>query len=208
MIDDRATEAWRIEPMRGVGALTFGLSPADVATLSDGYGAPSPLMSQAHVADDVEKVFAELGLANAISAEDLAAIRAAAAGQAKLATQTLFGAGPTLLEFEEQRLSCVMVEPACGPATFEGRAVFDMSASDALRQFESANGGPGRYRSTEAAFDALAVSLTGFSVCSADGSIRPSSPDDEDFAGRSIAVRHAPYRPDSEIGQFVTRSFL
>lgn len=208
MIDDQAIEAWRIEPMRGLGALTFGLSPADVAALANVYGSPSPLMSQAHVADDVEKVFAELGLADAISAEDLAAIRSAAAGQAGLSTQTLFGDGPTLLEFEADRLSCVMVEPACGPVTFRGQVVFDMSAQDALRMFEAANGGPGRYRSTEAAFDALAVSLTGFSATSRDGSIRLARSEDEDFLGRSIAVRHAPYRPESEVGQFVTHSVL
>ena len=196
---------WQIKPKQGLGDLVFGLTAEEVAALAPVYGTPSPFMTHHHMVETIETTITELG--PALSAEDAAALRRAAAQQARLGTQTLHGAGPTLLEYDDGRLSGVAVEPKCGPAHFEGQAVFKMSARDVLALFERANGAPGRCRSTEAAFDNLAVSLYCFSSRDARG-VRVMADGDLDFRQRSVTVRAAPYQPADEMDQFVTHSFL
>lgn len=196
---------WQIKPKQGLGDLVFGLSVEAVAALAPVYGTPSPLMTHHHMVETIETTIAQLG--PALSAEDAAVLRRAAQQQARLGTQVLRGAGPTLLEYDEGRLSGVGVEAKCGPAHFDGQAVFAMTARDVLVLFETANGAPGRCRSTETAFDNLAVSLHCFSRRGARG-VRAMAAIDRDFAERSVTVRAAPYQPADEMDQFVIHSFL
>ncbi|MCZ0737889.1 hypothetical protein [Phreatobacter sp. AB_2022a] len=196
---------WQIKPKRGLGKLVFGLSAEEVAALAPVYGTPSLFMTHHHMVEAIETTIAQLG--PALSAEDAAVLRRAAEQQARLGTQVLHGTGPTLLEYDDGRLSGVTVEAKCGPAHFEGQALFTMSARDVLALFEKANGAPGRCRSTETAFDNLAVSLHGFSRRDAHG-VRAMPGSDTDFAQRSVTVRAAPYQPADEMDQFVVHSFL
>lgn len=52
---------WLITPRKGIGHLHFDLAPEAVTSMSDLYGSPSPLISWADTASEVEKVIAELG---------------------------------------------------------------------------------------------------------------------------------------------------
>ncbi|WP_020177755.1 hypothetical protein [Methylopila sp. M107] len=200
------SDPWRIDPLQGLGLLRFGMSPAEVAALADVYGAPTALLDNAYVIASTEDIIAQFG--HDMSPDEIATLRQIALEQATLVSQNLDGPAPTLLEYHDGRLDCVMVEPACGPVTFQDRPVFDLDARDALALFETANGAPGRYRSTEAAFDNLAVSLGSFSVIAPAGSLQILTQADDEFSERSIAVRQVPYRPENEIGQFIARSVL
>lgn len=197
---------WLIVPHHGVGRLGFGLAPEAVAAMASVYGEPSPLMSQAHVASDVEAVIAELGAT--MSEETIAALRSAAQGLANFATQNLTkGQVPILLEYRDGKLDGVTVEARHGQAHYAGELVFALGAREVLALFERANGGPGRYRSSEAAFDNIAVSLFNFSTASPQGEVRALSQADADFRERSVTLRRQPYRPAEELDQFVTFSF-
>lgn len=196
---------WLLSPHQGIGRLTFGLSPQEVAALSAVYGAPGPLMSQEHVAADIEAVIAQLG---DIPAGDIAAMRQAAQEVANLATQTLEGHAPVLLEYRDRRLDGVSVAAGHQHTHYQGLHVFALGAQDVLALFERANGAPGRYRSTEAAFDHIAVSLHGFSATSARREIRATAATEREFRERAITLRSEPYRPSDEMDQFTSFSFL
>lgn len=197
---------WLIAPHQGIGRLTFGLSPQAVAAMASVYGEPSPLMSQAHVASDVEAVIAEHGAT--MSEETIAPVRGAAQGLANFATQNLTKAQvPILLEYRDDKLDGVTVEARHTQAHYDGKLLFALGAREVLVLFERANGGPGRYRSSEAAFDNIAVSLYNFSITSPQGEVRALSQADADFRERSVTLRRQPYRPAEELDQFVTFSF-
>lgn len=197
---------WLIAPHNGIGRLTFGLSLEAVASMESLYGKPSPLKSYASVASDVEGVIAQSG--TTMPAETMAALRDAAGSLANFATQNLtMGQTPILLEYRDGRLDAVTVEARHKETNFEGKLVFTLSALEVLKLFERANGAPGRYRSDEAAFDNIAVSLYQFSVTSSKGEVRVISEVDPDFRVRSVTLRREPYRPADELDQFVTFSF-
>lgn len=203
---DHMDDDWLIAPHDGIGRLTFGLSPEAVASTASLYGKPSPLMSHAAVASDVEEVIAQHGAT--MSTETIAAVRRAAQEQASLSTQNLTkGQTPILLEYRDGRLDGITVEARHRKANFAGKLVFSLGALEVLKLFERANGAPGRYRSDEAAFDNIAVSLYRFSVTSAKGEVRAMSEATPGFRKRSVTLRHAPYRPADELDQFVTFSF-
>lgn len=197
---------WRIVPRQGLGRLTFGLSVEEAGALASVYGKPGPLVSQAHVIDDMEKIIAMPG--STLSPEDIAVLRQKAGELRNYAIQVLTGAGPVSLDYVEGRLVAVMIEPKSGPAHFEGQAVFGLKPREVLALFERANGAPGRYSSTEAAFDNLAVSLHAFSLTSREKVARVLAETEELFAERSITLRREPYRPADEMHRFVTVSVL
>lgn len=199
---------WKLEPGRGLGRLTFGLSPEEVAALAPIYGKPRPLRSHAYVAADLEKVLVASGAGATMSPQDLAEARKAAADLANFATQNLQGTPLVLLEYRDLKLTGVACEQRSGRAHFEGQDLSGLESRDVLALFERANGGPGRYRSTEAAFDGLAASLHAFSQSSKAGQMRYLDAGDEDFKERSVTLRREPYRPDGEMDQFFTRSVL
>lgn len=197
---------WRIAPHHGIGRLTFGLSPQAVAAMAPLYGEPSPLISQADVVSDVEAIIAQHGAS--LSEETIAAMRSAARGMADFATQNLTkDQVPILLEYRDGKLDGVTVEARHEQVNYAGKLLFALGAREVLALFERANGGPGRYRSSEAAFDAIAVSLYNFSTTSSQGEVRALAGRGADFRGRSITLRRQPYRPAEELDQFVTFSF-
>ncbi|CAA2099518.1 hypothetical protein MBUL_00193 [Methylobacterium bullatum] len=198
---------WLAVPHIGIGRLVFGLTPEEVAAVADPvYGAPTPLIRGGEATADVEAMIAELG--PSLSAADISAMRQAAADLANLDRQNLEkDRTPILLEYRDGRLDGVTVEARHAETHVRNERVFSLDAREVLRLFERANGAPGRFRSTEAAFDNLAVSLFAFSRVSPDGKVRVVREDDPDFTGRSVTLRRAPYRPANEMDQFVTASF-
>ncbi len=68
---------WLVTPKVGIGRLEFGLSPDDVAALTDVYGSPGPLMKPVGAAD-LDAMFRDLpAMAEYVSEEDIAALRQA-----------------------------------------------------------------------------------------------------------------------------------
>lgn len=197
---------WKLEPWRGLGRLTFGLTPEEVAALAPVYGTPSKVLSHAYMAQATEEIIARPD--STLTPDLIAMLRENAADLANFATQNLTGAGTILLDYRDLRLVGVSSETAHRSAHFEGQSVYDMPARDVVALFERANGGPGRYRSTEAAFDGLAVSLHAFCHTSRTDEFRFLGPADEDFKERSVTLRKEPYRPPREMDQFFTRSVL
>lgn len=197
---------WLIAPHHGIGRLTFGLTPDEVASMAPLYGEPSPLMQGSDSASATEEVIAQFGAT--MSEETIAILRQAARDLENFASQNLTKDGlPILLEYRDGRLDGVTVEAGHGEAHFEGQRVFELDALEVLALFERANGAPGRYRSTEAAFDNIAVSLFSFTITSPKGEVRPIPDSNPDFADRSVTLRRKPYRPAHELDQFVTFSF-
>lgn len=197
---------WLIAPHHGIGRLAFGLSPDAVAAMAPVYGTPSPLIADTGVAAEMEDLIVQLG--DALSGEEMAALRGAAQDATGVATQNLtLGNTPILLEYRGGQLAGVTVEAGHGEANFEGRPVFALGAVEVLRLFERANGAPGRYRADEAAFDNIAVSLYRFSIASPHGEVRAIADADPDFRARSVTLRREPYRPADELDQFVTFAF-
>lgn len=170
------------------------------------YGKPSPLMPGAASASDVEEVIAQLGAS--MPEETIAILRQTSRELENFATQNLTkGRIPVLLEYRDGRLDGVTVEAGHAEARFEGERIFALGAQDVLTLFERANGAPGRYRSTEAAFDNIAVSLFCFSILSPTGEVRAMPDDSSDFKRRSVTLRREPYKPAHEQDQFVTFAF-
>ncbi|WP_227439856.1 hypothetical protein [Methylobacterium sp. W2] len=198
---------WRVEPHLGIGRLVFGLTSAEVAAVADPvYGVPTPLIGGAEAAADTDAMIAGLGAS--LSAADVSAMRQAARDLAAMDRQNLEkDRTPILLEYRDGRLDGVTVEARHAGTHFRNERVFSLTAREVLRLFERANGAPGRFRSNEAAFDTLAVSLFAFSRVSPDGKVQVVRDDDPDFAGRSVTLRRTPYRPANEMDQFVTASF-
>ncbi|TXN25231.1 hypothetical protein [Methylobacterium sp. WL19] len=198
---------WLVAPRIGIGRLVFGLTPEEVAAVADPvYGAPSPLIRGAQAAADVDAMIAKLG--PSLSAADISAMRQAATDLVSLDRQNLEkDRTPILLEYRDGRLDGVTVEARHAETHFRNERIFTLKAREVLRLFERANGAPGRFRSTEAAFDNLAVSLFSFSRVSPDGKVQAVREDDPDFTGRSVTLRREPYRPANEMDRFVTASF-
>ncbi|MGK6316984.1 hypothetical protein [Neorhizobium sp. DT-125] len=120
---DNMNDDWLIAPHKGVGRLTFGLSPEAVASMASLYGKPSPLMSHADAASEVEEVIAQHGAT--MSRETIAVVRWAAQEQANLSTQNLMKEQiPVLLEYRDGRLDGVTVEARHKETNFQGKLVF------------------------------------------------------------------------------------
>ncbi|MFD1301420.1 hypothetical protein [Methylobacterium marchantiae] len=198
---------WEVVPDTGIGRLLFGLTPEEVAAVADPvYGAPSPLIRGAEAAADVDAMIAQLG--PSLSVADISAMRQAATDLASLDRQNLEkDRTPILLEYRDGRLDGVTVEARHAETHFRNERIFSLKAREVLRLFERANGTPGRFRSNEAVFDNLAVSLFAFSRVSPQGKVQVARDDDLDFAERSVTLRRAPYRPANEMDQFITASF-
>ena len=199
---------WLVKPKVGIGRLEFGLSPDDVAALADVYGSPGPLMKPVGAAD-LDAMLRDLpAMAEFVSEEDIAALRQAMGGQEDFDQQNLeMNEAPILLEYRRGRLHGVTVEARHIETQFANARIFAMAASDVLRICQRANGGPGRYRSNEAAFDNIAVSLYAFSHVSEGGEVQAATRNDPDFHARSLTLRREPYMPADELDQFVRASF-
>ncbi len=198
---------WQITPHEGVGRLSFGLTPDAVASMASLYGKAGPLMAQASFAAEIKNIIEQSD--PELSSETIAAMRRAAQDLVNFSTQNLTLAGtPILLEYRDGLLHGVTVEAAHEEAHFLDQPVFQLGALAVIRLFEQANGAPGRFRSSEAAFDHIGVSLYQFSSVSGQGQVLAMPASAPEFRERSITLRREPYRPADELNQFVNHSFL
>lgn len=199
---------WLVKPKVGVGRLEFGLTPDEVAGMADVYGSPSPLVKAIDEAD-LDAMFRDLpDMAGYVSEDDIAALRQAIGGQEDFHRQNLeMNETPILLEYRRGRLDGVTVEARHIETHFANERIFSMAASDVLRICQRANGGQGRFRSNEAAFDNIAVSLFAFSQVSERSEVQAATRNDPDFHARSLTLRREPYLPANELDRFVRASF-
>ncbi|WP_428152857.1 hypothetical protein [Brevundimonas sp.] len=160
-------------------------------------------------AADLDAMLRDLpAMAEYVSEDDIAALRQAIGEQEDVDRQNLeMNETAVLLEYRSGGLDGVTVEARHIETQFANARIFSMAASDVLRICQRANGGPGRYRSNEAAFDNIAVSLYAFSQVSERGEVQAATRNDRDFRARSLTLRCEPYMPADELDQFVSASF-
>lgn len=180
------------------------MSAAQVDALSGVYGGVTGRGND-RIPDAVLRETLEM-FGDAMSQEekrDLIAVYADSGPAAEVVTETRGDPG-LVLSYEADHL--VQIMPAAGqrPLLLNGRDVFSLSATEALALLELWNGGPGRYASTEAAFDKLAISVDGFSTAHRSDGVRILGEADERFRQRTVTMRQRPYLPEGELDRFIT----
>ena len=203
-----AEEDWTVFPGKGLGKLKFGMSPAWVDALSDTYGAVTGRGSDRTPDDILRDTLEKFG--DGMSEEEkqaFIAVYTASGPSADSVTETRGDPG-LILRYEADRLVEIMPAKKHRPLFLDGKDVLSLGAPEALALLERLNGRPGRYASTGAAFDALAISMKGFCVTDTAGGVRMLGEADERFQGRTVTLRQNPYLPDGEMDQFIIHSVL
>lgn len=189
---------WTIIPESGLGHLTFGMSPADVDDLQSAYGTILSERRMEMPQSIIDETLAMFG--DSVSEEDkqvfLDGIKQSYQGNL---VQVRSGMGSVLvLEFDAVGLNSIQISDGGEVVNFAGTRLFQSTSEDVLKAFQTANGVPGRYRNTLAAFDELSVELDKFSEISSTGQLRILGKSDESFAERTVMLRKAPYLPENE----------
>lgn len=199
---------WTVFPGKGLGRLEYGMSPAQVDAFSDIYGASTGRGHDRAPDELLRDTLEKFG--GAMSDEEKQALIAAYAedgASVESVTETRGDPG-LVLRYEADRLVEIMPAITQRPLFIDGKDVFSLSAWEALALLERLNGGPGRYASTEAAFDRLAISTEGFCVTKPGVGARTLDKADERFQSRTVALRQKPYLPEGEMDQFIIHSVL
>ena len=198
---------WRIKPTVGLGLLTFGASLEEVGQLDQVYGpviaGGSVRIPDELVQDTIDQFGADLTDEERQEILDTYAALGPSAGR----TTQVRGNG-LVLDYEDDALVEITLSAAHGMATFEGVEVFAAEPQELLEQLERANGGPGRYRSTEAAFDALAIAVSDFSEVRSGRTVTVIGPLDERHAERTLGIKRRPFIEPTERDQFVRHSWI
>lgn len=203
-----AEDDWTVFPGKGLGKLKFGMSPAQVDVLSDIYGAVTGRRNDSIPDDILRDTLEKFG--DGMSEEEKQALIAAYAesGPSDDRVTETRGEPGLVLQYEADRLVEIMPAIRQRPLFLDGKDIFSLGSLEALALLERLNGGPGRYASTEAAFDKLAISTDGFCVTDATASVRTLDETDEQFRGRTVTLRQMPYLPEGEMDQFIIHSVL
>lgn len=198
---------WTIRPLVGLGPLAFGMKPKEVASYHAAYGAPD-IATSAVPEESFEETMKMLS--QYLSADDIAAARRGHEQQKAITAlrRELYTENGLSLEYDDNGLVTIQISPEALATNFNSENIFPLDARKVLALFELANGMPGRYRSTHAAFDNIAISLSDFSIAMSDGTVQPLQSSDERFAERTVEIRRTPYIPSDEITQYVDYSFL
>lgn len=202
-----AAEAdWTICPREGLGRLEFGMSPAQVDSLSATYGTITGRGAD-RVADDLlRETLAMFG--DAMSDDEKRAFIAEYAGNGPPADSVTETRGDLVLRYEADRLCEIMPAGPRHPLFLDGRDVFALRGVAPLELLERLNASPGRYADTEAAFDNLAISVNGFSVSDSTAGVLALDDSDERFRERTVTLREDPYLPEQQMHRYVLRSLL
>jgi hypothetical protein len=197
---------WTVFPRKGLGKLKFGMSSAQVDTLSDTYGA---VTGRGHdrIPDDLLRDTLEK-FGDAMSEEEKQALIAAYAESGPSAdsvTETRGNPG-LVLGYRADRLVEIMPAMNQRPLVLDGEDILSLSGLESLALLERLNGGPGRYADTEAAFDTLAISADGFCVTDRAAEVRALDDSDERFVGRTVTLRLEPYLPEGGMDRFIYRA--
>lgn len=196
--------AWTIKPRVGLGDIKFGMTLSEISSLNTIYGELGSAVMDRHRVDATEDTIAKFG--KFFSEEDIAALRQAAAAQSDSQVQTSSNDG-SVLTFFKSHLVEITISARKKSTNFRESILYSIDCQSVLALLERANGAPGRYGSTGAAFDNIAVYLDSFSFVQ-NGIIRPMPSTDKRFRERTIGLREAPYSHDDMLPEFVTHSFL
>ncbi|OPX07220.1 hypothetical protein [Mycobacterium sp. AT1] len=195
---------WTIHPLEGLGRLEFGMSPAQVDSLSATYGTVTGRGAD-RVADDMlRETLAMFG--DAMSDDEKQAFIAEYADNGPPADSVTETRGDLVLRYEADRLCEIMPAGPRHPLFLDGRNVFALRGLEPLELLERLNEGPGRYADTEAAFDDIAISVTGFSVSDSATGVLALDDSDERFQERTATLRDVPYLPEHEMHRYVLHS--
>ena len=202
-----AAEAdWTIRPREGLGRLEFGMSPAQVDSLSATYGTITGRGAD-RVADDLlRETLAMFG--DAMSDDEKQAFIAAYADNGPPADSVTETRGALVLRYEADRLCEIMPAGPRHPLFLDGRDVFALRGLEPLEMLERLNESPGRYADTEAAFDNLAISVNGFSISYSTAGVLALDDSDERFRERTATLREVPYLPEQEMQRYAQYSLL
>lgn len=204
-----ATEAdWTISPGKGLGQLQFGMSPAQVDALSGTYGAITGRVSD-RIPDNVLRDTLEK-FGDAMSEEEKRELLAMYAEHSPPSDSVTEARGEPglVLKYIADRLVQIMPAKKQRPLFLDGQDLFALSAQEALILLEQRNGEPGRYATTAALFDKLAISVEGFCLTDPAGDVRFLTESDEDYQERTVTLREQPYVPEGETVQFTTVSVM
>ena len=197
---------WTIRPREGLGRLEFGMSPAQVDSLSATYGTITGRGAD-RVADDLlRETLAMFG--DAMSDDEKRAFIAEYAVNGPPADSVTETRGDLVLRYEADRLCEIMPAGPRHPLFLDGRDVFALRGVTPLELLERLNASPGRYADTEAAFDNLAISVNGFSVSDSTAGVLAPDDSDERFRERTVTLREEPYLPKQEMHRYVLHSLL
>ncbi|MBF6216247.1 hypothetical protein IU469_32255 [Nocardia puris] len=201
-----AEDDWTVVPGKGLGRLVFGMSPAQVDAMSDAYGVVAG-RRDGRVPDDVLRDTLEK-FGTGMSDEEkqaLMAVHATSGPPADCVIETRSESG-IVLGYRSGRLMEIMSADDQHPLFLDGKDVLSLDGLEALALLERLNGGPGRYCGTEGAFDALAISVDGFSVTDRDTGVQPLEGADARFRARTVTLRPEPYRPGAETDRLIVQS--
>ncbi|WP_117190265.1 hypothetical protein [Rhizobium terrae] len=197
---------WTIRPKIGFGLISFGMTVEGVAGVSSVYGPLDTVTEDADLSAGLDDTFALFS--QFATEEDLAAVRAAVEEKAgQQGRQEIYNGGRVFVMYEAGRVASVMTSVRENRTNLNDTLLFDLPAVDALKLLERANGAPGRYRSTGAAFDNIAVTTDAFSIVTR-GQVTPLAASDERFAERTIEAQADAYNPPEEAESWIIHSFL
>lgn len=197
-------EDWTIRPREGLGRLTFGMSPAQVDSLSATYGTITGRGAD-RVADDMLRETLEM-FGDAMSDDEKQAFISEYADNGPPADSVTETRGDLVLRYESDRLCEIMPAGPRHPLFLDGRDVFALRGLEPLELLERLNESPGRYADTEAAFDDLAISVNGFCVSDSTTGVLALDHSDERFRERTATLREVPHLPEQEMHRYVLHS--
>lgn len=197
---------WTIRPRKGLGRLEFGMSPAQVDALSATYGTITGRGAD-RIDDDLLRETLEM-FGNAMSDDEKRALIAAYADNGPSADSVTETRGDLAVRYEADRLCEIMPAGSRHPLFLDGKDVFALRGLEPLELLEQLNESPGRYADTEAAFDTLAITVTGFCVSDSTTGVLTLDDSDERFRERTAILREVPYLAEQEMHRYVLHSVL
>ncbi|MET4428843.1 hypothetical protein [Mycolicibacterium sp. 624] len=195
---------WTIRPREGLGRLKFGMSPAQVDSLSATYGTITGRGAD-RIADDMLRETLEM-FGDAMSDDEKQALIAEYADTGPPADSVTEIRGDLVLRYESDRLCEIMPASPRHPLFLASRNVFALRGLEPLELLERLNKSPGRYADTEAVFDNLAIAVNGFSVSNSTTGVLTLDDSDERFQERTATLREVPYLPEQEMHRYVLHS--
>ena len=195
---------WTIRPREGLGRLTFGMSPAQVDSLSATYGTITGRGAD-RIADDMLRETLEM-FGDAMSDDEKQAFIAEYADNGPPADSVTETRGDLVLRYEADRLCEIMPAGPRHSLFLDGRDVFALRGLEPLELLERLNKSPGRYADTEAVFDNLAIAVNGFSVSNSTTGVLTLDDSDERFQERTATLREVPCLPEPEMHRYVLHS--
>ena len=187
-----STADWTVHPLSGLGRLVFGMPATEVEALSAVYGAVHGQV-QDRIPDAILRETLEM-FGDAMSQDEKDALLAMYADTAppESAATEVRGDPVLVLSYERDRLAALTVSAGGRPLVLDGDDLFAMPTADAIEALSARNGGSGRFESTTARFDALGISLEGFTVADESGAVRMLDATDERFRERTVTLRPHP----------------